>query len=84
MGQLCICIDSNVAFQYFRQQASLELRSTAYKNDRKPNRTKFSETAIKKIGRHYMKNRLMHVNNVDFDWIAINITKDFLRAKIEI
>jgi len=62
---------------------AMELRASAYINDRKPTRAKFCNTSLRKVGRQAMKNRLNHLNNVNFDWIKDKISKDYLRVQLK-
>jgi len=64
-------------------QIAQELRTPAYINDRRPKLAKFHDSSNKKIGRQSMRNRLTHISAADFDWIDINISKDFLSVKLK-
>jgi len=45
------------------------LRKSAYVNDRRSESTKFCDISVRKVSRQAMRNRLHHINSVDFDLI---------------
>jgi len=45
------------------------LRKSAYINDRRLAQSKFCDNLLRKVGRQTIRNRLNHLNSVDFDWI---------------
>jgi len=57
-----------------------QLRASSYS---RPRRAKFRNTSKKKIGRQALENRLMHLNNVDFDWIGPKVSKNYIKVKLK-
>jgi len=59
------------------------LRESSYINDRRLKKAKFRDTSKRKIGRQALKNRLLHLNNINFDWIEPEVCKNYLRVNLK-
>jgi len=62
---------------------AIDLRASAYVNDRRLAVAKFCDASRGKIGRQALRNRLNHINVITFDWIKDNIFKDYLRVNLK-
>jgi len=52
------------------------LRESSYIYERRPKKAKLRDAAKRKIGRQALKNRLLHLNNINFDWIGPEVCKN--------
>jgi len=62
---------------------AIDLRASAWVNDRRPAVSKFCDASRRKIGRQALRNRLNNINVITFDWIKDNISKDYLRVNLK-
>jgi len=59
------------------------LRESSYIIDRRPKKAKFRDASKRKIGAQALKNRLLHLNNINFDWIGPEVCKNYLRVNLK-
>lgn len=67
-----------VNWDFKQLRLAQDLKNSTYINYRMPRRAKLRDGSFKKIGRKSMKNRLLHMSRLDFDWIGPNISKNYI------